>query len=80
MKITHKIKSAFESRADGVRLDSITELGGETQFTAYVSKLGRSMTVGCSGRLTPKQAEIQAGIVAAYLSALAPKGGSHGNL
>lgn len=73
MKITPQIRNAFDRKADGVRLESIAEAGDETRFTAYVAKLGRSVTVGCSGRLTPKQAEAQAEVVAAYLSALAPR-------
>lgn len=80
MNITPNIKNAFDRKAaDGVRLQSITEASGETQFTAYVARLGKSITVGCSGRLTPKQAEAEAGRVAAYLSAMAPREASRGH-
>lgn len=74
MKLTPGIKNAFARNAgDGVHLEGITEADGETKFTAWVAHLGKSITVGCSGHLTPKQAEAEAGRVAAYLAALTPK-------
>lgn len=73
MNITPGIRNAFERKANGVRLEKIAEANGETQFVVYVAKLGRSVTVGCTGHLTPKQAEAEAGRVAAYLSTLAPR-------
>lgn len=74
MKITLGIQNAFARSAEpGVRLEKITEEAGETRFTAWVERLGKTITVGCTGHLTPKQVEAEAGRIAAYLSALAPR-------
>ena len=78
VNITPNIKNAFyQCAANGISLEKIEEVHGETQFTARVAQLGRSVTVGCTGHLTPKQAESEARRVAAYLSLMAAKGARH---
>lgn len=80
MKITPQIKNAFDQKADaGIYLQAITETPTETKFTAFVVRTGKVVTVGCAGKLTARQAEEQAGAVAAYLSSMASKECIYGN-